>query len=69
MVTRKITVNIPQELLQDACEFNGKGITHTLIEALRIFRRTAALPKAQRLRGTLHLDVDLEVSRERSRRR
>jgi hypothetical protein len=69
MVTRKVTANLPEDLLQDACTVSGKGITQTLIEALRLLRSTGALPKARQLKGKLQLDIDLEVSRERARRR
>ena len=45
-----------------------RGITDTLVEGLRLIRRARAYEKAMALRGKLHLDVDLEVSRERNRR-
>ena len=65
---QRITANLPAELLQDACEVSGKGITQTLIQALRLLKRSRAADKAQRLRGKLELNVDLEESRERPRR-
>ena len=66
--TRRVTANLPIELLDDACRVTGRGITETLVAGLSLVKRTAAARKAARLRGRLRLDVDLEVSRERARR-
>jgi hypothetical protein len=65
---RRITANLPAELLNDAMEVSGKGITDTLAEGLRLVKRARAYEKAMRLRGKIHLSVDLEESRERRRR-
>ena len=66
--TRRVTANLPIELLQAARKVTGTGITETLVAGLTLVKRTAAARKAARLRGRLHLDVDLEASRERARR-
>lgn len=63
-----MTANLPVELLDGACRATGRGITETLVAGLVLVKRSAAARKAARLRGRLHLDVDLEASRERSRR-
>ena len=63
-----MTANLPVELLDGACKATGRGITETLVAGLLLVKRSAAVRKAARLRGRLHLDVDLEASRERSRR-
>lgn len=65
---KRITANLPDDLLRDAMKVTRKGITETLVEGLRLIRRARAYEKAMALRGTLRLDVDLEASRERSRR-
>jgi len=65
---RRITANLPGDLLDDAMKVTGKGITETLVEGLRLVRRTRAYDKAMALRGRIRLDVDLDSSRERSRR-
>ena len=65
---RRISANIPAELLDQARRATGKGITETLVDGLELVRRSAAAAKAERLKGRLRLDVDLGVSRERSRR-
>jgi hypothetical protein len=66
--TRRVTANLPVELLQDARKVTGAGITETLVAGLTLVKRTAAARKAARLRGRLHLEIDLEASRERARR-
>ena len=68
MTSRRITANLPGDLLDDAMQVTGKGITETLVEGLRRVRRSRAFQRAIALKGKVHLDVDLEVSRERRRR-
>ena len=65
--TRRVTANLPRALLDGARRATGKGITETLVAGLTLVNRSAAARKAAQLRGRLRLDVDLEVSRERSR--
>lgn len=65
--TRRVTANLPQELLERARRVTGKGITETLVEGLELVRRSSAAAKARALRGKLTLDLDLESSRERPR--
>lgn len=65
---RRVTANLPEGLLEDAMGVTGAGITETLVEGLRLVRRARAYEKAMALRGKVHLEVDLEGSRERSRR-
>ena len=68
MTARRITANLPGELLDDAMEVTGKGITETLVEGLLRVRRSRAFRRALGLKGKVRLDVDLEASRERRRR-
>ena len=65
---RRVTVNLPADLLKEARHVSGAGVTETLKQGLSLLKRGAALTKASRLRGRLKLDVDLRVSRERPRR-
>jgi len=65
--TRRITANLPEDLLDEAMSVTGKGITGTLVEGLDRLRRSAAYEKALALKGRLRLDIDLERSRERRR--
>jgi len=66
--TRRVTANLPIDLLDQATRASGKGITETLVAGLTLVKRSAAARKAKALRGRIRLDVNLEVSRERSRR-
>ena len=66
--TRRVTANLPIDLLEQATRASGKGITETLVAGLTLVKRSATARKARGLRGRIHLDPDLEVSRERSRR-
>lgn len=65
---KRVTVNLPAELLSEAERVTGKGITETLVEGLRLVARRRAYAKAIALRGKLDLDIDLGASRERPRR-
>ncbi len=65
---RRVTANLPADLLEEACQVSGAGVTETLTQGLVLVKRGAALAKASRLRGCLKLDIDLQVSRERARR-
>jgi hypothetical protein len=67
-MTKRITANLPDALLEEATAVTGKGITDTLIAGLELVRRSRAHAKAAALRGKLRLDIDLESSRERDRR-
>jgi hypothetical protein len=67
-MTKRITANLPEALLDDATAVTRKGITETLIAGLELVRRSRAHVKAAALRGTLNLQIDLESSRERDRR-
>ena len=66
--TRRITANLPGDLLDDAMSVTGKGITETLVTGLKLVRRARAYEKAMALRGRIRLDVDLDASRERTGR-
>jgi hypothetical protein len=65
---KRTTANLPEELLKEATAATGKGITETLIEGLRLVKRSSAYYKAKALQGRLHLKIDLDTSRERARR-
>jgi hypothetical protein len=66
--TRRVTANLPGDLLDDAMRVTGDGITGTLVTGLRLLRRSRAYEKALALRGKLKLTIDLSESRERPRR-
>lgn len=65
---KRVTVNLPRQLLQKAEAVADKGTTGTIIEALELLARHRAYVQGMRLKGKLNLDIDLDVSRERGRR-
>jgi hypothetical protein len=68
VMMKRITANLPDDLLRDAMQATGKGITETLIRGLQHVSRSRAYDKAQSLRRKISLRIDLEESRERSSR-
>jgi hypothetical protein len=66
--SRRVTANLPGDLLDAAMDVTGRGITETLVTGLDLVRRTRAYRKAMALRGRVHLKIDLDASRERPRR-
>ena len=68
MNTRRVTANLPADLLEKAMEVTGEGITETLVEGLEQLRRRRFSEKALALRGKLHLNIDIEKSRARRHR-
>ena len=65
---KRITANLPRELLEEAMIASGKGITETLVEGLEKICSASAYEKAMALKGKVNVEIDLEVSRERNTR-
>ena len=65
--TRRVTANLPQELLEKAMDYTGRGITETLVEGLEQLRRRRFYEKFKALQGKIHLDIDVDESRGRNR--
>ena len=65
---KRVTVNLPAELLRKAEAVSGKGITETIVEGLELLARRRAYARALALRGALELEIDLDASRERTPR-
>jgi hypothetical protein len=60
---RKVTVNLPARMLEHAMRISGKGITETLIEALRELERLDKRSALRRLKGTVRFALDLDDTR------
>jgi hypothetical protein len=69
MTARRITANLPAELLDAAQELTGKGITETIVEGLEQIRRRRFYDRALALKGKLRLNIDIDELRGRGRRR
>ena len=63
---KRITANLPEDLVKEALEVTGTTLTATLIEGLELIRRKRAYSKAMALKG-IKLKLDLNTSRERYR--
>ncbi len=62
--TKKVTVNLPEDLLDRAMASTGKGITQTLIEGLAELERREKRSALRRLRGRVAFDLDLDETRQ-----
>jgi len=60
---RKVTVNLPADLLDDALALTGRGLTLTLIEGLTEIQRRHKRTALRKLRGKIRLDLDLDRTR------
>ncbi len=68
-MVKRVTANLPEDLIEAAMEVTGRGITETLVEGLRRVAQSRAYDKAMALKGKIHLRIDLNESRERHRGR
>lgn len=60
---RKVTANIPRDILDHAQRLTGKGITLTLVEGLKALDRNARRSTLRQLRGKVGFDLDLQRTR------
>ena len=60
---RKVTANIPQDILANAQRLTGKGITLTLVEGLKALDRNARRSGLRQLRGKVRFELDLPRTR------
>ena len=65
--TRRVTANLPSDLLDAAMEATGRGITETIVEGLTQVQRRRFYDRAMALRGKLKLSIDLDQTRGRRR--
>jgi hypothetical protein len=61
--TRKITVNVPARVLDNAVKVTGKGVTLTVIEGLEELDRRAKRSALRALRGKVRFELNLEDTR------
>ena len=67
MSMRRVTANLPSDLLDAAMEVTGKGITETIVQGLSQVQRRRFYERAMALRGKVKLEIDLEETRGRRR--
>jgi hypothetical protein len=62
--TRKITLEVPEDLLERAMAASGAGITETVRRGLTLVAAGRAYEELRRLRGKVRFGIDLEALRE-----
>lgn len=60
---RKVTLNLPSDLLDGAMKDSGKGLTETIREALEARRRERALSRLLALKGKSRITESWEELR------
>jgi hypothetical protein len=60
---KKVTANIPADVLARAMELTGQGITPTLITGLRELDRKQHRAALRNLRGKVRFELDLQKTR------
>ena len=61
---RKITVEIPDDLLRRAQKSTGEGVTATVRRGLELVAASRTYDELRRLRGKISLSIDLVKLRE-----
>jgi hypothetical protein len=61
---RKITVQVPEDVLGDAQAFTGQGVTQTVTEGLKRLAAIRAQHELLKLRGKIKFSIDLNELRE-----
>ena len=64
MPERKVTVHLPEDLLDRAQKATGQGITETVRQGLRLVAAGETFRRVAQLRGTVKFSVDLARLRE-----
>ncbi len=62
--TKKVTVNLPADLIDESMQLTGTGLTSTIIEALQELKRSAKRSALRRLKGKVAFDLDLGRTRK-----
>ncbi len=62
--TRKITVEVPEDLIERALQASGEGVTATVRRGLELVAAGRAYEDLKALRGKVRISLDLERLRE-----
>ena len=63
-VAKKITVHVPEDLLEKAQRSTGQGITETIRRGLQLVAATDTYEKLRALRGKISISLDVDELRE-----
>ena len=61
---KKVTIELPRELLRKAQKSTGKGITATIRTGLELVAASQAYEELRRLRGRVRFSIDLDSLRD-----
>ena len=61
---KKVTVEVPSELLRRAQKSTGQGVTGTIRRGLELVAARRAYEELRRLRGRVPFSVDLDTLRD-----
>ena len=61
---RKITVEVPEELIASVQAQAGTGLTETVRQALELMRQRQALHRLRALRGKVRFGIDIMALRK-----
>ena len=64
MPERKITLNVPEELLEAAQRSSGQGVTETVRQGLSLVAAGETYRRVAKLRGTVKFSVNLKKLRD-----
>ncbi|HTP67632.1 MAG TPA: hypothetical protein VMJ35_01900 [Dongiaceae bacterium] len=64
MATRKITIEVPEELLDKAQRATGSGITETVRRGLQIIAASKAYAQARQLRGKYRFSITIDQMKD-----
>ena len=64
MGLKKLTIQVPEELLERATAASGQGITPTIRRGLELMAASGAYAKLRRLKGNVKFHVKLAELRE-----
>ncbi len=64
MLNRKVTVHLPDDLLERAQQATGQGITETVRQGLRLVAAGETFRRVAKLRGAVRFSVDLAALRD-----
>lgn len=62
--TKKITVHLPDNLLERAREATGRGITETVRQGLQLVAAGDAYKRLRELRGKENIELELSTLRQ-----
>lgn len=61
---RRVTVEVPENLLRKAQRSTGKGITATIRQGLELLAAAQSFDEVRRMRGKVRFSIDLDEMRE-----